>query len=251
MNDITVIIPALNEARYLPRLLQGLAEQTRPDFGVVVVDGASQDQTAALARSFASRLADLQVIVSPRRGVARQRNLGARASRGEWLVFLDADSLVRPYFIERLERFITECQPQFFTAWSGPDGEAAGDAVFTLIVNMYVEASMIAGRAVAPGALMVMRREHFEQAGGFDETVSFAEDYDLTQRLAALGTPLQMLRETVYAYSLRRMRKEGKPRFVWLYTQATLRALLNAKSLHTTTGYVLGGQYFDPWPQKN
>ena len=248
MNDITIIIPALNEEKYLPRLLHGLAEQTRRDFGVVVVDGSSQDQTVALARSFGDRLAGLRVIVSPRKGVPLQRNLGARASRGEWLVFLDADATVQPYFIERFERFMAERQPQFFTAWSGPDGDAAGEAVFTLLVNAYVEGSVMAGRPLAPGALMVMQRDLFDQAGGFDETLTFGEDYDLTQRLTALGARLQILRETVHAYSLRRMRKEGKPRFIWFYAKATLVTLLTRRALRAAPGYVLGGQFFETLP---
>ena len=248
MHGITIIIPALNEETYLPRLLQGLAEQTRSDFGVVVVDGSSQDQTVPVARAFGDRLAGLKVIVSLRPGAPLQRNLGVRASRGEWLVFLDADATVQPYFIERLQRFMAERQPQFFTAWSGPDSAAAGDAVFTLLINAYIEGSVLAGHPLAPGGLMVLRRDLFERAGGFDEALTFGEDYDLTQRVTALGARLQILRETVHAYSLRRMRKDGRPRFMWFYIKATLLTLLSRRALRVAPGYVLGGQVFETLP---
>ena len=217
---------------------------------MVVVDGASHDQTVPAAQAFDGRLAGLQVIVSPRAGVARQRNLGARASRGEWLVFLDADGLVEPNFIERLARFITERQPQFFTAWSGPDSPAAGDALFARLINAYVEAAALARHALAPGGLMMMRRDLFERAGGFDESLSFGEDYDLTQRITALGARLQILRETVYAYSLRRMRKEGRPRFIWFYVQATARTLVKRRALGHVPSYELGGQVFETQPPR-
>jgi len=248
MPDMTVIIPALNEEHYLPQLLRGLAQQTHPDFSVVVVDGGSRDQTVPAASAFAERLPGLKVIVSPQRGTARQRNLGARASRGEWLVFVDADGAVQPDFIARLERFIAEEQPQFFTAWSGPDGAAPSEALFTLLINAYVEAALLARRPMAPGGLMVIRRNLFERAGGFDERLTFGEDYDLTQRATALGAPLHILRETVHAYSLRRMRKDGQARLVWFYVKATLRTLLTRRALGAASGYALGGQAFEARP---
>ena len=244
MPGISVIIPALNEAKYLPRLLDSLAAQTDPDFGVVVVDGSSQDETVLAARAFADRLLGLKVIVSPA-GVSRQRNLGARASRGEWLVFVDADGTVQPNFIECLERFIAERQPQLFTAWSGPDGAAGGDALFTLLINAYLEACRLARHPMAPGGLTVIRRDLFERAGGFDETLNFGEDYDLTRRATALGARLQMLRETVHVYSLRRMRQDGKPRFLWFYVTASLVTLLTRRALGAAPDYVLGGQVFE------
>ena len=95
MHRISVVIPALNEEKYLPQLLQSLSEQTQPDFEVVVVDGSSKDRTVELARSFSSKLPALNVIVSPTARLPLQRNLGARATSGEWLVFLDADSKVQ------------------------------------------------------------------------------------------------------------------------------------------------------------
>src|SRR5262249_23747525 len=105
--------------------------------------------------------------------------------------------------------------------------------------------SVLVGRPMAPGGLMAMRRELFERAGGFNETLAFGEDYDLTQRLTTLGARLQILRETVHAYSLRRMRKDGKARFLWFYTRATLETLLTRKAARNTQAYVLGGQMFN------
>ncbi len=245
MPRISVVIPALNEEKYLPNLLRSLAEQTRKDFAVVVVDGSSKDRTVQVAQSFGSRLADLQVIVSPKPGVSLQRNLGAQATRSEWLVFVDADSRVPPYFIERMELFISERKPEFFTAWALADGDSPRDAILTLIVNLYVETSRVVHRATALGSMFAVRRDLFECQGGFDETVTFGEDYDLTQRIVAQGTPAHVLRETLYMFSLRRVRKDGVGRFLLFYARISLQALITGRSPRRQSSYVLGGQYFE------
>jgi glycosyltransferase involved in cell wall biosynthesis len=245
MNTITVVIPALNEEKFLPQLLKSLTEQTRKDFGVVVVDGSSKDRTVELARSFSPQLADLQVIVSQQASLPLQRNLGARAASTEWLVFLDSDITVQPYFIERIEDYITDRQPQIFTAWCRPDSEVSGDALFILVVNLFVEGSVVVHRPIAPGPLVVVRREVFDQAGGYDETLTFGEDYDFTQRVTALGIQLQILRETLYAYSLRRVRKIGKLRFVGLYAKASFLVLFTRRNLKNVPTYVMGGHFYE------
>jgi glycosyltransferase involved in cell wall biosynthesis len=250
MASVTIVIPALNEEKYLPHLLQSLAEQTCNDFSVVVVDGSSQDQTVRVAQSFSPRLAELNVIVSPQPNVARQRNLGARAARGEWLVFLDADGVVPPYFIERVQRFIAEQQPEFFTAWSAPDRNAAREAICTLLVNIVVEGGLAVQRPLAPGGLIGVRRTVFDQTGGFDETLTFGEDYNLTQRITARGTPLHVLRETIYAYSLRRMRKVGLWRFAGFYSLAIMRVLVTNQNARHAPGYLMGGQFFEATPAR-
>jgi len=245
MAKISIVIPALNEEKYLPRLLTSLTKQTRKDFNVVVVDGSSKDKTVEIAGAFSSRLPKLKVIVSEKAGLPLQRNIGARATRGEWLVFLDADNTVHPYFIERLECFIKEHKPQLFTSWFRPDSEVSGDAMFTLIANLFVEGSIIFHRPIAPGPLAVVRREVFELVGGYNEALTFGEDYDLTRRIAARGISLQILRETLYVLSLRRVRKEGKLRFIRLYAKAALLVLLTKKNLDNVPSYVMGGHFYE------
>ena len=243
MNMISIVIPALNEEKFLPDLLTSLTRQTNMDFEVVVVDGASQDRTVEVARSFSSKLPNLKVLVSETAGVSHQRNLGARATSGEWLIFIDADSTLLPYFIERVEWFIKEQKPEFFTTWLRPDSEGSGDALISLVVNSVVEGSVIFHRSVSPGPLTIVTRNVFELVGGFDETLSFGEDYDLTQRIAAHRIKLQILRETLYIMSLRRVRRDGKLHFLYIYTRVSLSVLLTKKNLdHLPSSYVMGGK---------
>ena len=245
MSQFSIVIPALNEEKFLPTLLASLAGQTRTDFDVVVVDGSSRDQTVAVAKSFRPRLPNLQVVVSEKAGASLQRNLGARATSGRWLVFIDADCALLPYCVERLGCFIEAQNPRLLTTWFRPDSEVSGDALFTLLSNLYVEGGLFARRPIAPGPLTVVRRDIFDLVGGYTEAITFGEDFDLTQRITARGIRLQILRETLYVMSLRRVRRDGKRRFVWLYAQGALRVLLTKRNLKQVPSYVMGGQRYE------
>lgn len=246
MSKISIVIPALNEEKFLPNLLASLTQQTQRDFEVIVVDGSSKDNTAALARSFQNTLPQLQVLVSEKANLSLQRNMGAHAARGEWLVFVDADCIVLPYFIERLEEFVKEQKPSLFTSWFRPDSEVSGDAFFTLIANLFVEGSILFHRPIAPGPLTAVKHEVFDLAGGYDESLTFGEDYDFTQRvLAQGGLSLRILRETLYVLSLRRVRRDGKLKFMQLYAKASLRVLFTKKNLNDVPSYVMGGHVYD------
>ncbi len=83
---VSVVIPTLNEAANLARLLAALAREDTPH-EVIVADGGSDDRTAALARSTGAR------VVHARRGRGAQLRAGAAAAAGEVLLFLHADSL--------------------------------------------------------------------------------------------------------------------------------------------------------------
>lgn len=245
MTKLSLVIPALNEEKFLPHLLTSLTKQTKQDFEVVVVDGSSKDHTIEAAKLFCSKLPMFKVIVSEKAGLPLQRNLGARATNGDWLVFIDADSVLLPYFIERLEWFIEEQKPMIFTSWFRPDSETSGDALFTLIANSFVESSIYFHRPIAPGPLTAVRRDLFELVNGYNEALTFGEDYDLTQRITGRGIALQILRETIYEYSLRRVRREGKLRFMSLYGIAALRVLLTKRNLERVPSYVMGGHLYE------
>lgn len=245
---LSIVIPALNEEKFLPHLLASLSAQSDQDFEVLVVDGSSKDNTVRSARTFRSRLPKLQILVSKTASLPLQRNLGARAARGEWLVFVDADSVLLPYFVERLRSFIAEHHPNLFTSWFRPDSDVSADALFILIANLFVEGSIIMHRPIAPGPLTVVRRQVFDLVGGYDEALGFGEDYDFSRRIAARGIGLQILRETLYVYSLRRVRKQGRLRFMRLYARAALLVLLTRKNLRSVPSYVMGGHVYAPEP---
>src|SRR4051812_38498335 len=88
--EVSVVIPAFNEATYIDRLLQALSQQNFKDFEVIVSDAESKDGTKEVVDSFKKSL-NIRFFEAPPKGPAFGRNQGAKHARGEWLLFLDAD----------------------------------------------------------------------------------------------------------------------------------------------------------------
>lgn len=239
----SIIIPTLNEEKFLPKLLMSLTRQTRQDFEVIVVDGTSEDKTVEKAKEFEGKLPNFRVIVDGR-GVSHQRNMGAREAKAKWLIFVDADGELLPYFFERIELFIQKRKPKLFSTWFIPDSEHTGDAIITLLANITLEGSISVKRPFAPGPLTLVQRDAFFSIGGYDETKTFAEDYDLSRRLDAKGVRMNVLREALSVMSLRRYRKEGRLRVVQTHALAALSAFI-LRSPPKNDRYITGGHLYD------
>lgn len=239
----SVIIPTLNEEKFLPKLLDSLTAQSQRDFEVIVVDGKSKDETVSVATSFQKKL-PLKVILSERANLPMQRNLGAKEAKGKWLIFVDADSVLLPYFFDRVSAYISEMKPELFTTWFKPDSDVATDPLYTLVGNMFIESSLVFHRPIAPGPLSIVARRAYDLVGGYDETVSWGEDYDFTKRVTERGIPFTICRETLYVFSLRRLRNEGKLKFLNTYLKSSLLVLLTKKNFRHMPGYIMGGHLY-------
>lgn len=246
MNKVlfSVIVPTLNEEQFLPKLLESLVQQTKKNFEVIIVDGSSKDTTMVKAGLFVNTLPTMSFVNCEKVNPSLQRNLGAKRAKGEWLIFIDADVVLLPHFFDRICEYIRAKSPTFFTTWFRPDSEEAGDAAFTLLANLFVEAGILLNRQIAPGPMTAVTRVAFDMIGGYDTSLTFGEDYDLTRRLIARGFPFTILRETLYEFSLRRVRREGKLKLVTTYARASLQALLTRRTPKHVRNYIMGGQLY-------
>ena len=102
--NLSVIIPTLNEENHIGKLLKDLNSQTLLPSEIIVVDGASVDDT----RKAVSRFKNVKFINS-KRGVGMQRSLGAKLAQGDYLVFMDADVRISKTFLKKfMKKFITK-----------------------------------------------------------------------------------------------------------------------------------------------
>jgi len=184
MPPITVIIPAFNEAGYISETLKHLsaAEQhikrfTAANIEILVVDNASTDSTAELARS-----AGATVVYEAEHNIAKVRNSGAAVARHDILVFLDADTLVPPGLLLEIARAMA-------------DPQCAGGSVDILHrpVSLMLRAYLVLWRVLgliggmAQGACQFCRKSVFKKLGGYDETWYMGEDVDFYWRLKRLA----------------------------------------------------------------
>ena len=213
---LSVIIPTLNEGKYLPGLMDALNEQTcRPD-EIIIGDGGSHDDTMTLA------LARGAIVVGGG-NPAGGRNAGARVAKGEIFQFFDADVLPHPDYIARAVDEFIKAGYAIATSLIEPlDGEP-GDRVYTDAVNLYRQ---IVRTTVphAPGYCILVRREVHEAIGGFDETLKLSEDQDYVRRASQYGE-FGILTSARLTVSMRRIHKEGLPALAIKYLWCELQAL--------------------------
>lgn len=181
--EISVIIPALNEEKYISHSMQGLKRQTFKDFETIVVDGGSEDRTASLARRYA------EVIVEYGKGAGRGRNIGARAAKGKILVFLDADSKPSPNLLLNYHKIF---QNRGVVAATGPIRplEKTSPKIrvgYVLVAVYFVKLSLLFGNPSIIGSNFAVRADKFRLARGFNEKFLTYEDWDLSKRLKKYG----------------------------------------------------------------
>ena len=184
------VIPAHDEAALLGDTLAALkaaADQLQLDYEVVVVDDASTDDTADIARRAGARV--LQV---SHRHIAATRNAGAGIAAGARLVFVDADT--------RVDATVLSAAVAAMDAGAVGGGCAvrlAGkvrltERWFTALVMQVFRITRI-----APGCFIFCTREAFDRVGGFDESLYAAEDVAMSRALARQGR-FVILREAVW-----------------------------------------------------
>ena len=93
---VSVVIPCYNQAHFLGEAIESVFKQTYKHFEIVVVDDGSTDNTSEVAR----RYSGIRCIEQVNQGLSAARNTGIRESKGEYLVFLDADDRLYPIALE-------------------------------------------------------------------------------------------------------------------------------------------------------
>jgi len=240
----SVVIPTLNEEKFLPRLLTDLVAQKEQDFEVLVVDANSQDKTQTVARTWSTKL-PLTVIESSRGNVSFQRNLGAHSAQGTYLVFFDADVQIPRLYLHEIKKQLKRLPAPFVTTRVRPDSKDVLDKTIVRLVNLTMDVGPIVDRPFVGGYNFIVAREVFNLIGGFHENIFHAEDYDLAVRLHKAGYHLLILKKPLLIFSLRRFRHEGRLAVLRKNAQATLHILTRGSITQEIFSYPMGGgEYF-------
>jgi GT2 family glycosyltransferase len=188
------VIAVITTVRDGERAIEGLAgaldAQTLREFEWVVIDNASRDRTAEVARARGAT-----VVTEPRPGRARARNRGVAATDAELLAFTDADCRPRPDWLERLSERLERGEPLVagrvvVTTSHTPNPIERFEALWRFRDDPQ--------RGWAPTANLGMRREAFDVIGGFDAGYRhIGEDVDLCLRAGAAGFALTRCPEAV------------------------------------------------------
>lgn len=200
---VSVVIPMLNEAASLNRLLVYWQSLAQNGAEILIVDGGSTDGSAKLVEQ-----AGFKVLSSPR-GRARQMNMGAQAAQGDILLFLHADTIPPPNALHAMWQGLL--LPH--RVWGRFDVQIEGQAWMFPIIAFFINLrSRLSGIATGDQGIF-MRREAFLQVGGFPDQ-PLMEDIEICKRLLPISRPL-CLREKMRT-SGRRWETRGVWRTIFL-----------------------------------
>ncbi len=243
----SIIIPALNEEKYLPKLLSDLSNQTFKDFEVIVVDGKSIDHTVLKAKEFAKLLPSLKILTSDKRHVCTQRNLGAKESNSDILIFSDADNRLPTYFLQGLKYRWESTSAKIISLALKPDVSTPQNETIANAINTFLELQNNIKPTYLLESMFSIQKNIFDTVGGFDESVDYAEGKSLIQAVNKLGYKSKVYKDPSYIFSFRRFRKYGALKIAGNLAKMELAELvgpdfhsLQAKKLYP----MLGGTLF-------
>ncbi len=195
---IAAIVTCRDLGRTLGEALSSLERQTRPPAEIVVVDDASTDLFTRQALARVER-EGTRVVHGGGRGASAARNLGARLTRADYLIWLDADDLLEPgYFLAAAGRLDEDPELDFVTC----SMQAFGAASYTWSPSEPTFVEAVATGAV-PHASTMMRRSLFAAIGGFDESLPSYELLDFWATAIARGARGVVLPEAFLRYRVR------------------------------------------------
>jgi len=182
---VSVVIPAYNAASTIEETLASVFRQTVPDVEVVVVDDGSTDQTASVLARYGDRIRVLNKVNEGRPAAAR--NAGVRAARGHYIAFLDADDLWAEEKLA-LQIAVLDQDPALglvYTADTTIDARGTELSVNPCLPDARGRIyELLSVRNVMVGSSVMIRRQAFDEAGGFDEDLTSVENWDLWIRIA-------------------------------------------------------------------
>lgn len=213
--EISFVIPAYNEEHRIAECLHSVEKElarTPCAAEVIVVNNASSDRTAEIARTFAG----VRVIDEPKKGLVQARHAGFIASSGELVANIDADTILPEGWLAKVLKEFRK-DPKL-VALSGPYIYYDVPSWKSKLVRMWYFPGWLFDHIVQPlthratmlqGGNFIVRRDAWEKAGGFDTSISFyGEDADVARRISKYGRVLWTWRLPMYT-SGRRLTGEG------------------------------------------
>jgi glycosyltransferase involved in cell wall biosynthesis len=189
---ISAIVPAFNAQGTIIRALDSIQAQTLPCAEVIVVDDASSDETFARVREY-NKMPVKAFRLDKNAGAAGARNFGVDQASGDLIAFLDADDEWLPQKLEKQVKALEQDPAAIFVSCGSdlvsPDGRNLG--------NIYRGQKIVSGRAAWKTLLadnyittpsVLVKKDAFLKAGGFNRGLKIAEDQDLWIRLAEVGS---------------------------------------------------------------
>ena len=227
---ISVVIPTLNEGKYLGALLESIKKQTYKRYEIIVIDSHSTDKTVGIAKKYHSRK-----FYFKRGNIAAAKNVGIKNAKGDIIAFIDADmtlsngvfaSIVREFEKDKEER-IAAIEPKQELSLAGISRKNIRIFTFvTWLIRLNKSITFATGQPAATGCVFC-RATSIKRAGMFNVHLKVSEDREYYSRLRKHGKFI-IINDVAFV-SFRRQEKEGLIRPALKYYAGDLSALLFKK----------------------
>jgi glycosyltransferase involved in cell wall biosynthesis len=209
------IIPAYNEAENIAECIKSIQREIarHPTINneIIVVDNDSTDDTAAIARQF-----DVKIVFEPRKGVVWARQTGSKAAKYTHLANIDADNRLPSCWMDRA----IVLAKQDYVAFSGPLVYDGAPKWLNIGADIFYVFARMAHHVIGPtlqGGNYVIKKEIFEQMGGYDTSIDFYGEDTRTAQLASKYGKIKLEPELWILSSPRRMLGQGVFKTVMVY----------------------------------
>jgi glycosyltransferase involved in cell wall biosynthesis len=183
--QISFVIPAYNEEDYILECICNIREAAKLvniDYEIIVCDNNSTDSTTVLAKQ-----TGVKVVFEKINQFSKARNTGASIASGNWLVFIDADTFLRPLVLENIVQSINSNNYAGGSCTLQMDRCPGLYHFITSVWNIYSVMTK-----VFAGPLIFCRKDLFENINGFCEHINVGEDIDFAKRLNVAAKALNL-----------------------------------------------------------
>lgn len=208
---VSVVIPTLNEEKYLSRCLESFKKQTYRNFEVIISDGHSTDDTVKIAKKYKAA-----VVINPHPTIPAARQIGVEASHGEIIVGADADTYYPPTHIEYIvENFLKD--PRIIAVVGGARFPAHPWWIHLGWKIVYSISALLSKAGIVgyfPAFNFSFRKDAFDKIGGYNTYIDYGGDeLDMRNRLEKVGKIIYDPR--LLPLSSNRRTKVGFVRFIF------------------------------------
>jgi glycosyltransferase involved in cell wall biosynthesis len=218
---VSAILPVFNGRRFLLGAVRSVLAQSLPPCELIVVDDGSSDGSLEELQSLPAAPFPVRLLRQANAGQSAARNAAVRQAEGEYLAFLDQDDCWLP---NHLEELVAPLAADPAVGWAYCDFDEL-DVDGNLVTRAFLQAQglrnpkrtiyeCVAGDLMVLPSASVLRRAAFEEAGGFDETLSGYEDDDLFVRFFRLGWDHVFVDRPLLRFRIHGNGSSASPRFL-------------------------------------
>jgi glycosyltransferase involved in cell wall biosynthesis len=229
---VSIIITTKNEEKYIENCLKSLKNQTYKKIEIILSDSCSIDKTVEIAKKYVNK------IIIENTNIAAGRNLGAKIANGEIFVFIDADAILSPNWIEEIVKsFKISNKIVGVMGYPSPlEGSPKAEKMCKLafLLKFFNSLKLPAVGVCAIG--FAVRKEIFKKIGGFYEKLNVAEDTDFFYKVSNYGKIIINNNAKTYS-SFRRYEKGGYRKWIKYWIKAYAQYILTGRTLKEYASY--------------